>query len=254
MNTSYVPLEHPYKIIEYQGVLGIQIGTLIVTVDKSNESEKGYSIETHSHPVVSYVNNKMHVDMRSHRSLSIPKPYEGVVWDKVELHEVQTLVREGEELSWTEFMDYCRRLRFGELKGTHKNVDTAIVDSYGLLLDWGINISWPNGVRGGIKQLLLEIDYYSTADDPDYLVIEGDMGIVVKNSDDDLKTIQIFQQVDFFLSFMRGFKIPDGMIKFWTQNMFLQKFTDELNEWWKKYQSNKSKYSEYEDEFGGMMA
>ncbi len=32
LQTSYVPLEHPYKIIEYQGIMGIQIGTLIVTM------------------------------------------------------------------------------------------------------------------------------------------------------------------------------------------------------------------------------
>lgn len=46
IQTSYVPLEHPFQIIEYKGVLGIQIGTLIVTVDKSEETEKGYAIET----------------------------------------------------------------------------------------------------------------------------------------------------------------------------------------------------------------
>jgi hypothetical protein len=142
----------------------------------------------------------------------------------------------------------------GELKGTLKNVDAAIMDNFGLLLDWGIDISWPEYSRRGIKQILLEIDYYSTDDAIDYLMIEGDMGIMVKNSEDDIKIFQIFQQVDFFLSFMKHFNIPDGVVKFWTQDIFLQEFTDELNERWDKYLNKKFEYPEDEDEFGGMMA
>ena len=71
IQTSYVPLEHPYQIIEYRGTMGIQIGTLIVTRDLSEERGE-YAIETHSHPVVSYVNNRIHPDLKHPRTIFRP--------------------------------------------------------------------------------------------------------------------------------------------------------------------------------------
>lgn len=253
IQTSYVPLEHPYQIIEYQGVLGIQIGTLIVTVDMSDESEKGYAIETHSHPVVSYVNNKIHTDMKIHRSLSLPRPYEGVVWDKVELHDLRTLVREGEMLNWDDFMDYCRRLRLGELEGTHINVDSAIMDNYGLLLDWGIDIEEPNGAHSPNKQLNVEVVGFTKFGDKEYLMTEGDMGIVVKVCDKDVMIGRIFAQADFFLTLMRYYDIADCKVKFWTQDLFQQDFTDELNERWALYNQNMLPSPQDEDVYGGCL-
>lgn len=254
MNTCYVPLEHPFKIIEYQGVLGIQIGTLVVTIDKSEGSKKGYSIETHSHPVVSYVNNKINTDTENRKSLSLPIPYEGVVWDKVELQELRTLAREGEKLSWADFMDYCRRLRLGEIEGTHKNVDAVIMNNYGILLDWGIEIDWPEGAKRGIKQILLEIDSFSTDSYNEYIVTEGDMGIVVKKSDDILMISQLFSQVEYFIKFMRHYSIPDGMVKFWTRNIFLQDLTNILNKRWKVYKDNRITFLNNDDDFDGSWA
>lgn len=129
IQTSYVPLEHPFQIIEYNGTLGIQIGTLIVTVDKSDDVESGYAIETHSHPVVSYINNRIRPERKTHKSLSLPRPFEGVVWNKVELHQLRTLVREDEPLSWNALMDYCRRVRISELDGVLKNADAIIMST-----------------------------------------------------------------------------------------------------------------------------
>lgn len=255
IQTSYVPLEHPYQIIEYQGVLGIQIGTLIVTVDMSDESEKGYAIETHSHPVVSYVNNKIHTDMKIHRSLSLPRPYEGVVWDKVELHDLRTLVREGEMLRWNDFMDYCRRLRFGELEGTHKNVDVAIMDNYGLLLDWGIDIEEPKRSRYGQIMLKVELADIVKYGNTEYLTTDGDLGIVVKKEDNILMAASIFRQIDFYLSMMKYFHIDGCKVKFWTQNLFLQDLVDDIKRAWNNYRENKRAYDQTnEDDMGLWMA
>ena len=54
MESHFVKLEPPYQIIHYGGVVGIQIGTLIVVGENSFEP-KGIDIRTRSHPVVSYV-------------------------------------------------------------------------------------------------------------------------------------------------------------------------------------------------------
>ena len=53
VSTAYVPLQPPYQIIKYDHDVAMQIGTLIVTIQKGG---KDYQIETHSHPVVSYEN------------------------------------------------------------------------------------------------------------------------------------------------------------------------------------------------------
>lgn len=251
MNTSYVPLEHPYQIIEYQGVIGIQIGTLIVTVDKSEESENGYAIETHSHPVVSYVNNRIRTDTKHHKSLSLPRPFEGVVWNKVELHELRTLVREGEKLSWADFMDYCRRLRLGELEGVNMNVDAVIMDNYGVLLDWGIDIGFPKGTKGKDKQLLVELSRI-TIYNKEYILTDGDMGIAVKYDENMPMMGQIFEQAEYFLSFMKSYHIADCGVTFWTQDLFLQDFTNELNKRWENYRRENTSYIQDDDE-GGMM-
>lgn len=246
MNTSYVPLEHPYQIIEYQGVLGIQIGTLIVTLDKT-DIDGEYAIETHSHPVVSYVNKMANTAPKVHRSLSLPKPYEGVVWNKVELRDVRTLVREAESLSWADFMDYCRRLRLGELEGTHKNIDATIMDNYGVLMDWGIIVGQPKGGRN--EEFAVEVDNIAQYDGKEYLITDGDMGIVVEYSEkNELMIGMLFQQVDFFLSFMKYFDIATGKVKFWTQNLFLQDLTNKLNDRWALYTENKLLYP-YEEEY-----
>ena len=253
MNTSYVPLEHPYRIIAYRGVLGIQIGTLIVTVDKSEESKGGYAIETHSHPVVSYVNNSLFVDKEEHRSLSLPKPYEGVVWDKVELQDVETVVRENEQLSWYTFMEYCRRLWLSELEGILKNVDGTILNNYGLLKDWGIDIGLPKGALTRDKTLRVELDGIDNVCGHEYIVTEGDLGIVVKNGDKNIMITQIIRQVDFYLMLMAYYDIANCEVKFWTQNLFMRELTEELNERWKRHHQKLLSYQLDDEDGYGML-
>jgi len=44
VSTAYVPLQPPYQIIKYDQDVAMQIGTLIVTIQKGAEA---YQIETH---------------------------------------------------------------------------------------------------------------------------------------------------------------------------------------------------------------
>ena len=55
MQSHFVKLEPPYQIIHYGGVVGIQIGTLIVVGESHPGDYSSLDIFTHSHPVVSYV-------------------------------------------------------------------------------------------------------------------------------------------------------------------------------------------------------
>lgn len=236
LQTSYVPLEHPYKIIEYQGIMGIQIGTLIVTKDKSGRSEN-YAIETHSHPVVSYVNNRIHSDLKHPKTISLPRPYEGVVWDKVELHQVNTLIREDESMGWQDFMEFCRNLRIYSLDLHYHDVEQMIFDSYGQLLDWGIDIKPPHASRSGERILKVELDYTFNHNDIPYCYTSGDLGMIAGIVDNDVAIEHFIKQTEFYLNFMDHFGIHVSKVKFWTQNLFLQDLTEKLKMHEKKLQS-----------------
>ena len=227
IDSSYVPLEHPYKIIEYQGTIGIQIGTLIVVRDKSSEDGE-YAIETHSHPVVSYVNNRVHQDLKSSKTLFMPKPYEGVVWNKVELKDVTTLVREDETLKWRDFMDYCCKLRLHAVKNHLDNVEEMIFETYAQLLEWGIEIENPEIAHTGERILKVEVFETTEIDGIPYCLLNGDLGIVVGFIDENVAFKHVIEQVFFYMNFMAHFQIDNCRIRFWTQNLFLQDFTSKL--------------------------
>lgn len=227
MQANYVPLEHPYQIIEYKGTLGIQIGTLIVTRDIS-EANGGYAIETHSHPVVSYVNNRIRQDLKHPRTISLPKPYEGVVWSHVELNQVGIVVRENESLSWTDFMDYCKRLRMYDLDVHYNDVNYTIFENYAQLLDWGIDIGLPKESRDGEVILKVELEYTFEYNGITYCVTNGDLGIVAGYIEEDVAVDNIISQAQKYLEIMEHLNIDVCRVKFWTQNMFLQSITDKL--------------------------
>lgn len=95
MQSHFVKLEPPYQIIHYGGVVGIQIGTLIVVGENSFEP-KSIDIYTRSHPVVSYVDkNLFKRKMGNRRSEPGEAAYwgggEGNVWSKVEVNDVDVL-------------------------------------------------------------------------------------------------------------------------------------------------------------------
>lgn len=228
IQTSYVPLEHPYQIIEYNGMLGIQIGTLIVTKDVSDKEKEGYAIETHSHPVVSYFNKQKSLDQRKQISMSLRRPFEGVVWDKVELYELSVLAREGETMSWRNYMSYCRKLRLGELEGTIKGAELLITNTYGELLDWGIDMSEPKMSKDGEYILNVEVEDYLERNGKEYLYTSGDMGIVVEKADTLIMIAKMKMQAECYLSIINYFYDCRCKVVFWTENLFLQEFTNEL--------------------------
>lgn len=107
VSTTYVPLQPPYQIIVYGRDIAMQIGTLIVTIQKEGKTESlGYEIETHSHPVVSY-ENKDKVDPK--HQLSAYHFLEGAVWNSVEVKDVTTICLSNSVLSWQEYIDFLWR-------------------------------------------------------------------------------------------------------------------------------------------------
>jgi len=76
VSTAYVPLQPPYQIIKYDQDVAMQIGTLIVTMQKGG---KDYQIETHSHPVVAYENKER--DGMADNQLTRHQFLEGAVWN-----------------------------------------------------------------------------------------------------------------------------------------------------------------------------
>lgn len=102
MQSHFVSLEHPYPIICYGKEIAMQVGTLIV-VEESRDEDGAYGLETHSHPVVSYMNRKRGVI--SVPSLSVYP--EATVWNKVEANEVATVCMEDKEfMKWPEFSGF----------------------------------------------------------------------------------------------------------------------------------------------------
>ena len=107
VSTTYVPLQPPFQIIKYSGDIAMQIGTLIVTIQKEgNVNGLGYQIETHSHPVVSY-ENKFKTD--PNKQLAAYHFLEGAVWNNVEVKDVTTICLTNARLPWREFIDFLWR-------------------------------------------------------------------------------------------------------------------------------------------------
>lgn len=100
VSTAYVPLQPPYQIIKYDQDVAMQIGTLIVTIQKGG---KEYQIETHSHPVVSYENKDR--DGLADNQLTGHQFLEGAVWNNVEVRDVTTVCLTGATLTWKQFLE-----------------------------------------------------------------------------------------------------------------------------------------------------
>lgn len=107
VSTTYVPLQPPYQIIKYTGDIAMQIGTLIVTIQKEgNVNGLGYEIETHSHPVVTYENK---FKAEPNHQLTAYQFLEGAVWNFVEVKDVTTICLSNSRLPWKEFIDFLWR-------------------------------------------------------------------------------------------------------------------------------------------------
>ncbi|MDO4993991.1 MAG: hypothetical protein Q4E32_03195 [Bacteroidales bacterium] len=102
-STTYVPLQPPYQIIKYNEDVAIQIGTLIVTIQKiKGTGVSHFGIETHSYPVVSYANK--FDETLADKPLISHEFLEGAVWNNVEVRDVKTICFVGATLTWENFM------------------------------------------------------------------------------------------------------------------------------------------------------
>lgn len=103
-STSYIPLQKPYQIIKYGKDVGMQIGTLVAScmLDSDDDDDGPFRIESHSYPVVAYVDKEANMLERDDYAL---QPMEGVVWNRVELRDVMTLCLAGDHLTWEEFIN-----------------------------------------------------------------------------------------------------------------------------------------------------
>ena len=118
VSTAYAPLQPPYQIIKYDQDVAMQIGTLIVTVQKGG---KDYQIETHSHPVVAYENK--HKDGLINEQLSDHQMLEGAVWNNVEVRDVTTICLAGSTLTWQQFIDVLDYSSFMHRYRTAPDID-----------------------------------------------------------------------------------------------------------------------------------
>lgn len=152
VNTAYVPLQPPYQIIKYTGSVGMQIGTLVITIQKEGDiNGLGYAIETHSHPVVTYEQKEMHRNGIIHSDIPF---MEGVVWDYVELKDVTTICLSSTSL--IEWNDFCSLL-WDEIerhrkKGTIASAQPAI---YWQMKRLGISLLKPES-----GEYIIHLSYY----------------------------------------------------------------------------------------------
>ena len=146
VSTAYVPLQPPYQIIKYDQDVAMQIGTLIVTVQKG---AKDYQIETHSHPVVAY-ENKERPGMADNQ-LTGHQLLEGAVWNNVEVRDVTTVCLAGATLTWRQFLEVLEYESF--LNMYRKTPDVGI---YWSLKKLGVKVLPPE-TRESIVNLGLRI-------------------------------------------------------------------------------------------------
>ena len=152
IQTHYVPLERPYRIVYTGGVVGLQIGTLIVI--ESGATSKAFrpnhfqvvlgseEYRTKTHPVVSYVNKNFYNtdgNIEKIRTLS-----EAVVWDKVDQSEIVTLCLEGQKISWDDFLSLFvyNTFNIGDIKKLGAEIQ-KLYRFYNLLRNVGGDIECP---------------------------------------------------------------------------------------------------------------
>lgn len=231
INTSYVPLEHPYRIIEYNGTIGIQIGVLVVT--KETESKDGrFAIETHSFPVVSYINNKVNKE-------SVKRPMllyfsnedtEGVVWNNVEVSQVKTLVRENEPMKWSVFTDFCRNCKMYEIRNTIDFSSIHIIKAFSNLHLWGINVIMPE-VKKGVLRLRVEL-YDSVIGAKAYCLGRGDLGLAIYSTNTKMMAEQIKSQVEFYSMFFMEY-LDKIQLDFFTKEKRYKELAYHLNDYYR---------------------
>lgn len=225
VSTTYVPLQPPYQIIKYSGDIAMQIGTLIVTIQKEGDANGlGYQIETHSHPVVSYENK---FKANPNRQLSTYNFLEGAVWNYVEVKDVTTICLSNSKLPWREYIDFLWRdidHRFGIAQPT-------------IGLYWSLD-----KLCGGVDPPKFEqytIHFSIQNNDR----IRGEITPVVKSRPDDIFALNaiakdndemcrtIFRQIANYIFVLRNRQHPtsDFKINYETDNLSCESIVNRLN-------------------------
>lgn len=141
IQTNYVPLEHPYRVVYYNGVIGIQIGSLILTIEKQDEEGKRI-VEIKTHPVVSYSSTEKKKEIAG---ASYPGLYaEAVVWDKVEQCEVTTLAIENGKINWDELFYETRDYIWKIYQKSEIDGYSAVIRFSDALERLGVEVSFPD--------------------------------------------------------------------------------------------------------------
>lgn len=97
VNTNYVALQPPYKIIKHGNKIGVQIGTQRVIIAGGNP----FRTETHDYPVVAAENR---IAALKDNNYHLDGSCDGEVWDNVETKNVSVLCDAGVCLEWQQFI------------------------------------------------------------------------------------------------------------------------------------------------------
>lgn len=127
IQSHYVPLERPYRIIYANGNVGLQIGTLIaVSEDPSRSDRVSVGIYTNSFPVVSFINKKLDNKELSYSDIGFGGGFsEAIVWDYLEQKNVSTLCIEGGCVRWDSLLEILTP-RLQDCKTYDENVEELV--------------------------------------------------------------------------------------------------------------------------------
>jgi len=226
VSTTYVPLQPPYQIIKYSGDIAMQIGTLIVTIQKEgNANGLGYAIETHSHPVVSYENK---FKSEQNRQLSDYQFLEGAVWNNVEVKDVTTICLSNSQLPWQEFVQFLWR-------DMNKRMCVALptIDAYWSLCKLCGGVVLPDSQEYVVK-LQSDIHYKDNSNTPVVRSDYWDIFALNANAvDEEIMKSQICNQLNKYIWILQSInKLLNNeelTITYETDNEKLRPFVDNLN-------------------------
>ena len=235
IQTNYVPLEHPYRVVYYKRVIGLQVGTLIVTTEAQDRSGSRV-IETASRPVVSYcsIEAKKAID-----GISYPGVYsEAVVWDKVEQNDVTTLAIEGGSVDWDDF--FCEIIPdfWGEFMLNSRDNNVYVFSRFLSGMErLGIKIKAPE-IEGQEYKLDVTLCTYDDAGTMFCGTVDGSpirIDCSLDKNEDEVFN-DIFRQAGFYRTCALHMFVYAGVQKFMTINFipaentaFLQRLCERMN-------------------------
>ena len=174
MQSHFVKLEPPYQIIHYGGVVGIQIGTLIVVGQAYPGPDDRIDIYTRSHPVVSYVDKNLFKRKVGNRREYLGDAAfwgggEGNVWSKVEVNDVDVLGlwdadqhQDSYPFEWDDFVGLVSTgfSRIDAIQNKHRK--NGVYDLKNYLEKVGLKLVLPDSVEHmemTFREVTFEVEY-----------------------------------------------------------------------------------------------